>query len=177
MTPTETHPVRSSVAGALLGTALLVLVVAIFAGAVAAVQANRTIDTLAHQLTDARGQIDELRQDNVRLDVQNQRLLAQNTEQHDQLDALIRYLRRHGLDIPKVINITPPASEQPPGQVSQSPKAPTTGTPSPSSSPTPQPSPRPTGPGSPMPTPVPTPPAPSPGLGILCDLITIVCPR
>lgn len=171
MTSRRNHQLRSSLAGGVLGLLALILVTAVLSGAIAAVQANRTIETLASQLTDARGQIDALREDNDQLDIQNLRLLTQNTEQHDQLDALIRYLRRHGLPVPKIITATPETTTKPDAEVSQGPKAPAP-SPSPSLSPSPSPSPV---PGSPAPTPTPMPPGPSPGLGIPCDLIPILC--
>lgn len=162
MNTPQPHRLRTASASALLGLTALILVAAVLGGALAAVRANNTIDSLAHDLHDARGQIDALRDDNTRLAAQNQRILDQNRR-------MVRYLRRHGLEVPSVVAPTPPTLEtRPPtssGGVTTGPKA------RPSRSPS-----TPAGPGHTA-TPTPTPsPAPGGVLDPLCDLVPTLCP-
>lgn len=168
MNPDSHHRIRSTIAGTTLGLIALVLVAALLGGALYAYRASRTIDNLSAQLTDARGQIDALRRDNEQLASQNRHLLSQNTKQHAQLDALILYLRRHGLTVPNVIFEPSPALTPEEEVTVANPKVPQS---------RPSHPPSPSVPGTPTLTPAPTPPTPSPGLGILCDLTPILCIR
>lgn len=163
MTIHPVHHLRRSLAGAVLGLIALILVSAVLGGALAAIRANGTIDGLVTDLSAARGQIDELQGDNTRLANQNSRILVQNR-------VLVRYLRRHGLEIPDRAT-TPSTQPAPNGGAEPSPKAP-------------GPSPRVTNGPDVEPTAGPTTPSPAPTSGpttlldpldLLCDLPGIVC--
>lgn len=163
MTVHPVHHLRRSAAGAILGLIALIMVAAVLGGALAALKANSTIDTLAGDLSAARTQIDALRTDNARLAAQNSRILTQNRQ-------LVRFLRRHGLQVPSAADATPPGSTGT-APTPKAPPAPGPGQPShhPPSSPTPGP------------TPTPTPGPTIPGLDILTELICTLtpdlCPR
>lgn len=93
---------------------------------------------------------------------QRRQLKAQNRQVHAELTALLRYLRAHGIEVPKTA-LTPPASPS----RSTRPKD-TTARPSPT------PSPRSPRPASPAPTATPTPTTPGEAL---CGLLDVpVCP-
>jgi type II secretory pathway pseudopilin PulG len=167
----QAHRIRTSAAGALLGLIALVLVAAILGGALSAIRANETIDSLAGQLTAARHQIDALRDDNTRLEEQNRQILEQNR-------TLVTYLRRHGLEIPQTAVPTPPPASAPVpsaagGGPGTDPKGPALSESAPSPSRSPHPSPSPPGLAGPAPTATRTPLAP--GLEGLCDLALILC--
>lgn len=163
MSPQQRHPFRASAAGALLGLVALVLVAAILGGALSAIRANTTVDSLAAQLTQARQQIDALRDDNTRLADQNRQILRQNR-------ALATALRRHGLAVPPAALTPTLPTPRTPVPV---PKVPTGPGPSPSKQPHPSPRPSPSTPPAPTPTGTLTPPVP--GLEGLCDLTPILC--
>jgi hypothetical protein len=168
----QAHRIRTSAAGALLGLVAVVLVAAILGGALSAIRANATIDSLAGQLTAARHQIDALRDDNTRLEEQNRQILEQNR-------TLVTYLRRHGLEIPQTaVPTTPPATvPAPPLSVPQSsdadPKGPSSPPPSVAPGQAAPPVASPPAPAAPAPTATRTPYAP--GLEGLCDLALILC--
>ena len=99
---------------------------------------------------------------------QREELKRQNRLTREQLRALLRYLRAHGIEVPQTALTPPPRDE---GSVTR-PKAA-----GPSQGPKPTPSPSPPHPASPAPTAGPT-PTPSPGpIGPLCDLLALPrCP-
>lgn len=149
------HTRWSAAWGAVLGLVAVVMVTAVLLGTAAALRANSTVDRLATQLGDARDQIDALRAD-------NQQLLAQNV-------VLVRFLRKHGLQVPQVVT-QPPAITFPPtpaprdGATTSRPKAPPSRTP------------RPPAQGGQGHTPTPTPSAtPTSILNTACALVPILC--
>jgi uncharacterized protein HemX len=156
---------RSAASGAVLGLAALVLVSAILGGALASFRSSQVIDRLSGRLDDARSQIDSLHADNERLAEQNRKILAQNK-------ALVRYLRRHGLAVPKAAETTPVAPTSSGEEVTA---------PSPKASPEGNPSPSPRRPLSPPPGSQAPTAAPGPTVGpitlakVLCGLTPMLC--
>jgi hypothetical protein len=161
------HRLRRSAAGVALGFVALVLVAAVLGGSAAAFRASSTIDSLAGDLHAARVEITGLRADNARL-------IRRDTVRRQQLAYIVRFLDRHGLQVPD--RPTPQTG------VTPTPKAPTVPG---NTSPTARPSPKPRhhhpsgstgGPTATPPTPGPT-TAPDPLLGVLCDLAPTLCPE
>lgn len=163
--------IRQSAAGILVGIVALTMVSAVLGGSLAAIHANDTVRSLAADLHAARIQNEQLHATVDQLADQNRRILAQN-------DALVRFLRRHGLQVPRVVYTPPPPSTETPsesGSQSSSPKpsAPTAGQQSNQapSSPSPAPLPRATV----TVTPSPTPSTEVDPLELVCRLTPILC--
>lgn len=173
------HIVVNSLAFVILGALLLLAITGVATGIVAGIEANKRVGEIGHDLTDARGQRDELQvqlaqlikvdgslQVQVRrLSRQNSSLAKQNRALTVEVSALVDFLHSKGLKVPNSVLMSPSATKD--KAASTGPKAQSASTPPSSHHPR-----RPV-PGTPAPTPAPTPPSAS------CTtvlVITIFCP-